>query len=317
MRSVGTVLFCVLSPTFMLAQSKAPRVEALKRADTFLCAAMSADGKRLVTGARDGRLVIWDAESRNDLHTISGHKGNVMAVAIAPKAEFFVSAGIDKTVRVWTLEGKEKVRAIGPLKETPTCVAVSTDGKRIAFAGWDGAIHLANADNGETIGEKPAEQGPIFSLAFSPDGKWLASGGRNGTVQIWEAANELKSSGSIANDDRTVWSLAWSPDSTQIAAGGDKLVKVWNAADRKTPIELKGHLAPIRALAFANEGKTLISGSADATVRVWDVGQKKSQTLKGANGPVGGVVSSADGRTIFAVSDEPDQSARVFVLGKE
>lgn len=310
-----TFLTFLLLPAITIAQ--APQVKPLKGAEgIFLCTALSADGKKLATGARDGSVGLWDTDTRNEGHHLTGHKGNVLAVAFAPKGEFLVSAGSDKSVRVWSLDGREKVKPIA-CKDVPTCVAVSPDGKRIAYAGWDSAIHQVNADNGETIGERPAEQGPIFSLIFSPDGKWLASGGRRGTVQIWEATNELKPVATLPDNGRTVWALSWTPDSATLAASADKSVKIWNVAEKKLTLELTGHKAPIRALAFTDGGKKLISGSEDKTVKVWDLARKSAETLAGANGSVVGAAVSPDGKSIYTVADEAGQSARVFVLGKE
>lgn len=315
MRHIATVLNLILLPAISFAQ--APQIKPLKGAEgIFLCTSLSADGKKLAVGARDGGIGLWDTDTRNEAHHLTGHKGNVLAVVLAAKGDFIVSAGADKTVRIWSADGKEKFKPI-TAKDVPTCVAVSPDGKRIAYAGWDGAIHQVNADNGEAIGERPAEQGPIFSLAFSPDGKLLASGGRKGTVQIWEATNELKPVATLPDNGRTVWTIAWTFDSKMLAASADKSVKIWNVAEKKLLLELTGHKAPIRALAFTDAGKKLVSGSEDKTVKVWDLTRKYAETLTGANGAIAGAVVSPDGKSIYTVADEAGQSARVFVLGKE
>ena len=316
----GTAILIALSACLpSIAQApKGPQIKPLKGAEgTYLCTALSADGKRLVVGARDGSVTLWDALTRNELHVMTGHKGTVLAVAFDPKHQFIVSVGVDRTVRVWTLDGKEKVKPISTRNDAATCVAVSTDGKRIAYGGWDRAVHQVNAENGEPIGEKPSEQSTVFSLAYSPDGKWLATGGRRGTVQIWEATNELKHHATLPDHGKSVWAVAWSPDSTTLAASADHAVRLWNVADKKVIEDLKGHIAPIRALTFTDGGKKVISGSDDKTAKIWDIAKKQAVTLTGANASVMGVAASADGKTIYAVSDEAVQSARVFVLGKD
>ena len=49
---------------------------------------------------------------------------------------------------------------------------------------------------------------------------------------------------------------------------------------RRLPKTLRGHTGPIRCLTLSGDGRTLITGSFDRTVRIWDVGlgQKRAET---------------------------------------
>ena len=42
----------------------------------------SPDGKRIVSGSRDESIIIWDAESGNQLKTLNGHSGEVIFLNI-------------------------------------------------------------------------------------------------------------------------------------------------------------------------------------------------------------------------------------------
>ena len=46
---------------------------------------------------------------------------------------------------------------------------------------------------------------------------------------------------------------------------------IWEAKTGKSLAVLKGHEDSVRAVAFGHEGRTLVTGSADKTLRVWEL----------------------------------------------
>src|SRR5437773_3535850 len=67
----------------------------------------------------------------------------------------------------------------------------------------------------------------------------------------------------------------------------------------KEPTILKGHAGWIGGVAFAPDGKTLATASADQSVRLWNVttGEVRA-TLRGHTDYVGAVAFAPDGRTL-------------------
>src|SRR6266545_3453171 len=67
----------------------------------------------------------------------------------------------------------------------------------------------------------------------------------------------------------------------------------------KLRFTLRGHEHRVRALLFTPDGKTLISGSEDKTIRLWDTATGKQRaTLKGHTRSVNSVAFSPDGKTL-------------------
>lgn len=81
----------------------------------------------------------------------------------------------------------------------------------------------------------------------------------------------------------TLRCLAFSPDGRLAAsAGGDTAVlglfnrgseiRLWETASGKEVQRLEAHRKPVTSLVFTHDGKSLLSGSADGTVRLWAAG---------------------------------------------
>jgi WD40 repeat protein len=74
---------------------------------------------------------------------------------------------------------------------------------------------------------------------------------------------------------------------------------------RAAPIELKGHDRAVLALAFSRDGSTLASGSADKTVRLWDVATgKEKKSLRHPAGPVYAVAWTGEGKLVTTSGDD-------------
>jgi WD40 repeat protein len=63
----------------------------------------TADGERLVSGDRFGKVHFWDADSGKKLHTIAAHEGAVFGLALSPDGTRLVTASEDSSASVWQI----------------------------------------------------------------------------------------------------------------------------------------------------------------------------------------------------------------------
>ncbi|MHC4535249.1 MAG: protein kinase domain-containing protein [Planctomycetota bacterium] len=149
-------------------------------------------------------------------------------------------------------------------------------------------------------------RGAPLDVAFFPDGRRLAIGGMN-ELKIVDVATGGIEYRQPAPDDGTI--LAISPDSRYVALGsGYKIceIGVLNVASWAQEPPLLGHSGWVTSLTFSQDGKQLISSSADNTIRVWDMNRRvTTRVLKGHQSEVYFVsLASDETRAISAGKDK-------------
>jgi WD40 repeat protein/uncharacterized caspase-like protein len=155
----------------------------------------------------------------------------------------------------------------------------------------------------------PEDDNSCTSLLFSADNRSLICGSRDAGIFVFDIATakavQTFDRETIAGHVNTA-SLALSEDGKLIAAGpgqratssGDigqeSGIHLWDAKSGALRFILRGHEANVYALAFTADGRWLVSGSVDGTIRYWDVN---------TGAPVFSFASSKEGRWA-AVTDK-------------
>ncbi len=246
----------------------------------------SPDSRYVVSGSYDGSVLLWDAQTMTPIHTFLG-----LAGAISSDNKYLLLGGLEAQLR--DLQIGTGLRLYAGHTADVGAVAFSVDGQFVATGSNDGAVRVWNTQSAQQIQQLNGHQKAIRRLAFSPDGKYLLSTDSGGTLNLWD----VQAGKSLASNTGYL-AAVFSPDGQSVALGGGSL-RVIKVIGNAQPVVFTGHTGDISDIAFSPDGKTIVSGSADKTVRLWDAQTGKELQRIEAPAMVWSVAFSPDGHFII------------------
>lgn len=279
--------------------------------DDVKCVAFSPDGRYAISGGVDQTARIWDLSTGKEVNTLRGHTKQVWNVLFLPNNRQVVTASWDGSARIWDIKTGSEIRRL-PHRLDCNGLAVTRDGNFLLTGSDDHNLYLWNLTTGEEVRRFVGHTGFVYTVALSPDGRWAASGGVDKTVRIFELAT-----GNIAKviDGHTnaVTRVQFSPDSRHVFSCGDGACHLWDIVTGKEEKRFAGHSGLVLGCAVSADGRRLVTGGDDKTLRLWDVTTgKEIAKFTGHNETITAVAISPDGRRALTASH--DRTIRLWGL---
>lgn len=255
------------------------------------CISFSTCGKLLASGGRDGKLIIWDANTGEPLlGPMQSHSQSIHSVAFSPDGTRVISGSRDKSIRVWdSYMGHAILKPL--LKHTQCITSVAHSSMHILSASKDGSVCFWDAYTGGLLAQYRVGSGAaVRSVAFSSDGTWALSGSDSLHVWVlgnttWEASNYPATlfSGSCS----TVKSVAISSYGNRVLCASDTGVRVFAVHNGESLSPVLDRNDSITSAAISPNGQLVISGSREGVLRLRDV-ENKGEILCGCKLSIGG-----------------------------
>ncbi|MDP9120430.1 MAG: WD40 repeat domain-containing protein [Acidobacteriota bacterium] len=249
----------------------------------WVCAVAALPGGGFLTGSLDGTARVFD-EANGERARLVGHHGFVRSVDVAGDGTRLVTGSYDGTVRVWTLDQDRDPRT----------------SRRVQLA----APTVFSADTRTVYTTRVGQSHPIYMPGIAPM-YWHDQ-------QVWEVT--------LGGFERLLLSRQKFGFIDLAASAGDRFVaviqrflnevEVVDLARGTDPVALPHRWMPLSA-AFAPDEKTMATGAADQTIRVWSLPEGKLLHSWPAHaGMILSVSFSADGKRLVSASD--DKVARIW-----
>lgn len=240
----------------------------------FSALAASPDGRAVLAAGRDHVLRLWavDDPPAAAPRRFGGHGDVVNHVTFAPDGKTAASTSWDGTVRLWDVAAGTEVRRFEGHQGSVNGVTFSPDGRRLATGGADRSVRLWDVSTGKEVRKFDGHPGWVGDVAFAPDGRRIASGGGKDepVVLLWDADAGAVERRFPAPPDAG-WAVAFAGGGRLLAVEADA-VAAFDAATGRETAHLAGHNGQIYALAASRDGRRALTGGADRTVRLWELG---------------------------------------------
>jgi WD40 repeat protein len=153
----------------------------------------------------------------------------------------------------------------------------------------------------------------VTTVAFSTDGKFVVSGSADGTVRAWDIY-KVRTISTLNNINSLIITSSNEKHIAYIWLSGKEVYIDEVISGTRIILSQNDYF---KSIAFSPDGKYLISGSQDKTVRIWETSTGQEINRFKHNDGVNFVAFSPDGK--YIVSGSQDKTARVWEIstGKE
>jgi WD40 repeat protein len=212
------------------------------------CLAFDPKSSLIATGGYDGRVIVWDSDSGQEVWSFQGNDGTVLSVAYSWDGRWLATLGEDNETKVWNAATFEEV---GAFKTNIGLLTFSPDNQNLVINSLSHVERWHLNTTSEDQLDAPAlaledvyllpdysvfdklSGPPISSATFSQDGKFMAAS--NGAIVIYDIPNKqtilrvIPGETNFFNPLKDVTlALDLCPDGTCFATGtGEGVVFLW------------------------------------------------------------------------------------------
>lgn len=190
--------------------------------------AISSDRSKIVSGADDESILVWDKQTFHLLEELRGHTAPISCLRML-SGERALSSSYDGTLRMWDVRSSTCVATIGRCSSAVLCMEYDDSSGILAAGGRDSVAYLWDIRAGRQMHKLTGHTKWIRSIRM--DGDTLITGSDDWTARMWSISRGTCDA-VLACHAGAVQCVEYSTLEKGIITGStDGLVRFWEIAD--------------------------------------------------------------------------------------
>ena len=267
----------------------------------------------IISSSGDNSIVVWDRVSGKLLNKWLAHNDIVYSVEFNSSFNQILSASADGFVKIWNVYNGELIKVFDFNKIGVYFACFSPDDNKILVSNFDGSIKLIDCTSGELLKSFIGHKGRVYSAIFSSNSSKILSCSRDKTAKIWDV-DSGKLLRTFDEHDDWVYKAVFGNENNIITCSKDNFIINWSIESGRIIKKIKAHKESVNSINISYDGNYLASGSADKTVKIWDIKNnfKLLNKYAGHTFSVNSVSFSKDSK--FLLSASSDGTLRIWTL---
>ena len=250
--------------------------------DIFRCATLLSmgDSPKTLTCSFDGKTVLIapssDAEHRAFLYAsetgellqeFKEHAEAIHVLALSPDESIAFTAACNGKAYFWDVKKGQVLQTLKrPLADVRKAVFCPNSTTLLTISSLGGMVHFWSVETGELLPMELENTVNVRSAVYSPDGSIILTNGEKSC--LWNSQT-----GELLQEIKDHSAFIFSPDGKSLlilAQGAARLLEITTGICLQELKKWPRHLS-ITAAAFSSDGRTILTGTSDEVVRIWDV----------------------------------------------
>jgi len=246
--------------------------------DSVTSVCWNQKGSLVAVGTQTGQVQLWDVTTSKKIRTLPGHTARVGALAW--NGDLLSSGSRDRFIyqRDIRAPGSASERTLVSHRQEVCGLKWSPDGTLLASGGNDNRLYIWDSGCLAPVQVYSDHVAAVKAIAWSPHHHGLlASGGGTAdrSIRFW---NTLTGQAMSSYDTGSqVCNLAWSVHSHELVSThgySQNQIVVWKFPGLEPVVKLIGHSFRVLFLAMSPDGRSIVTGAGDETLRFWNVFSK-------------------------------------------
>ncbi|XP_053680836.1 periodic tryptophan protein 2 homolog [Anopheles nili] len=229
----------------------------------------------LVVAFSNGSFYLYELPDVNMIHSLSISEASISSVVFNDTGDW-LALGVSSLgqLLVWEWQSEQYIMKQQEHSQGMGCLTYAPDGHQIVTGGHDGKVKLWNVTSGFCVVTFNEHTSAVTAVEFSRNKKYFVSASLDGTVRAFDVVRYRNFRTFTSPEPVQFASVAIDFSGELVAAGGQDEFEIylWSMKLGRLLEVLSGHEGPVISLAFAPvaSSSTMVSGSWDQTLRIWN-----------------------------------------------